>query len=162
MTFTGRSDAAQEDFKGCLQKFTEKAQDEDGLVILKFAKSAPRLLLLAFRTQHSLGPSRSWVPALTVATNATAQAAACAVFAVDTPNLRRLQSNDCVINCFLLPQPCWTTSQWWAMASGRTARRWSPTCSRVRESQSHHVCYPAAAPAVDLHTLHPTLFSRLI
>jgi hypothetical protein len=31
--------AAQEDFKGCLQKFTEKAQDEDGLVILKFAKS---------------------------------------------------------------------------------------------------------------------------
>jgi hypothetical protein len=29
----------QEKFKSCLQKFTEKAQDEDGLIMLKFAKS---------------------------------------------------------------------------------------------------------------------------
>jgi hypothetical protein len=34
--------------------------------------------------------------------------------------------------CFLLPQPCWTTSRWWATASGSPARRWSPTCRRVR------------------------------
>ena len=35
----GRRCVLQEEFKSCLQKFTEKAQDEDGLIMLKFAKS---------------------------------------------------------------------------------------------------------------------------
>lgn len=39
----------QEEFKSCLQKFTEKAQDEDGLIMLKFAKSESRYLHACLR-----------------------------------------------------------------------------------------------------------------
>ena len=59
------SAAAQEDFKGCLQKLTEKAQDEDGLVLLKFAKSELPLLLMCIRNCKWVchGSCASWAMA---------------------------------------------------------------------------------------------------
>ena len=63
----------QEGFKGCLQKLTEKAQDEDGLIMLKFAKSERQFCscLAAHRSRHICTPA---VPA------------ACSLQFADTPD----------------------------------------------------------------------------